>query len=745
MIRRIELFFGMPGEPASRRHSTPRIPRATGTVALRRACIMPFLILAFSCAAGQAVPHTNEQSPYRAGQGGIFKELTDEYENAHAGRGKICQKCDQPRALHTNPDFVCRPTEVALRRAKLCASCGQSLYKHNSNDFPEFECAPIDPKTGVARKTLAIKTKNTQCPVCQSSFVGTLPGNVNDNAGRDRDFCAHSVGKYNVHSRIWICPECGYAGLFEGFGSGLDGKPLDEPTKAFVKQKLSENMRKRMIDMVGLSPKKDAPIPEEMLHFSWVSQSDIPDWIKYDHALQIYEQIKPPRTFMAAIYLEAAHACRRQVYGEIAISGLYSSLQESLGKSIRRISACLQSECLTLRRDRGDAMADPTKAEVDPNILATAVDNLIRKGDEAGARLSQQDAGPGKDNGYLTTGDMYVLYLNYAGILDRLGRMDDADRALDSARSFIPKDFNRTADAAQENFFARQLKLLHGAVDDRQTCLRREREYLFNAARFNMAAIKFQDGHPGKLDSALEAAPTSYLLGELLRRAKEPANAAVWFNAAAALIDRELDKLEKSVNDDTQADKVAAQRVRWMLLKGWTLEQQALIIAPGSADEYVHSVVSQVLNAAGVDSITVLGPLIPGKNSITPDQPSALVIQKPNPAQTPVVASSPRNISREALYQEYYSALVQYRTEKKSNPSNLMELVKTGYISSEKACLDEHGKLVCPETSERLSYARSWEPGDKTAVVLFSIAHPTTTKALYADGVVRVGTEDKGR
>src|SRR5579862_985501 len=69
---------------------------------------------------------------------------------------------------------------VDSKRAAICEICKQPLSKHADAGF---ECIPLDPRTGEQRVMLRIHTVGVTCPVCAHSFIGALPGNINDQAG----------------------------------------------------------------------------------------------------------------------------------------------------------------------------------------------------------------------------------------------------------------------------------------------------------------------------------------------------------------------------------------------------------------------------------------------------------------------------------------------------------------------------------------------------------------------------------
>ena len=638
---------------------------------------------------------------------------------------------------------------VDPRQARICEICKQPLWKHSLTDF---QCIPLDPD-GNPKKIQHIQTVGAQCPVCNRAFIGALPGNINDQAGLDRDFCAHNLGKFTVFSQAWACPYCGYAALIEHFNMGLDGKPIDEATKAFVQSTLSEPMKKRMFLIAGITDQPGKKVGEELLEFgSYIPQNEIPDWIKYENALKIYERQKPPRGFLATLYRDAAHACRREVCCEISVPGLHNSLQETLGKSIRRMNYYLQGQCMVIRRRQHAAILD-MKMETDPVILAEAAAQIIRLGEENYATAVNANApDQAAPERFFTTGDMYVLNIRYAGILDRAGKIDEAEKALRHADSFIPDrpaevpDGNVT-EAARE-YFTRQLKLLHNVVQDRLVCLKHEKEYLFTAAKFNMTAIRLKevqfggeapDADPKAQAIVIDAAPTSYLLGELLRRSGEPAAAAAWFDASNAIVTHRLETLDRKAEKDLQpngeptpeAKTVTAKVERWSHLLQWIKEQRALIKAPGAADPAVQETVAIVVQAEGLNlkAIQAAHPSAPAVKR----GPDAAIKSVPTP-------SGPRGKikTREDLYNAYYAAIMAYREKSKENPPALIDLVKGGFISSDDANLDDKGKLIDPESGDKIGYQRGWDKGDRSATVLWSLKD-VRSKRLFADGSVREG------
>ncbi|MGD0093951.1 MAG: DUF2225 domain-containing protein, partial [Planctomycetota bacterium] len=544
-----------------------------------------------------------------------------------------------------------------------------------------------------------------------------------------------------------------------------------QATKDFVRQTLAEAMRKQMIKQAAL--KEENP-PPELLQFSkYVKQEQIPDWLKYDHALQIYELLKPPHALMAKLYLEAAHACRREIYGEISAPYLDEILLESLGKAIDRINRYVRSDCLAMRRERHDPVIDPTKPETDPRLLAQAVARILRVGDEAVTQRKFLQAG--NERIVFTNADMFVLHLLNAGVLDRLGKTDEAGKSLEMAMSYVPdRPAMPLEDKKLEARIVRQLQLLRGVVAERQMCLKREHDYLRKAAHHYISAISFNElkfkeckrfDPQEAAGKELEAAPTSYLLGELLRRAGEEDSAAAWFAAADRIIEKNLQLVEDAEKaaphqdvqpplvggQDTELTPYARERERLLILRFWDKEQQALLKGTKEPSANMKSVIAQVLNAVGLPAVPD-GTASPAANESGQDARTTTGQEAQTPTAThpapdaqpaasrkePEAAAGGTIKTREQLYKLYYAAILRYRKEhKEENPASLQELVKAGCMKAEDSNLDENGKLLCPETQERLGYMRKWEPGDKTAPVLYPLK--LDSKVLYADGEIREG------
>ena len=627
--------------------------------------------------------------------------------------------------------------DVEPARAALCPVCHQPLYKHSE---PGFVCRPdpIDPVTGKPRRPQEIRYVPVVCPVCQAKFDGPLTGNINDHGGVDRDFCRHSVGRLTVHSSVWMCPDCGYAGMASqaAFGKEPDGKPLSEQSIRFVREQLSPATRKRMEDLAGLVARPDRPIPPSYLQFSsYVDQTTIPDWIKYDNALRLVESrdAKLPHTLLARLYLEAAHACRRQVCAEVAVPLLDSSLQIPLSGAIRRVAGWLNKNCLEIRQGQKAELLDPTQAETDPEVLNQAAGKLQASFDAFSRNPPPPDAAGQQPT--VTVLDQLVLYLRHASFLDRLGRLGEARAKLEKARDMIPASPREKAEPLERDareYVQRQLELFRSAAVVRLECLDRERQLLYKAADQLMQALYFNE-NPERLAPATNA----YLVGELLRRdGREPEAAAAWFQATRQLLPLlDPDKVQATIPPGASREEADALREKARqellaqreVLAAWTEEQSKLVrVEQGTAArENVQQAIARVLARAQA-APPAAGPAQPDRSPPPP---------QPAPEVRPVVP--PPGLTREVLLIRYHQALARHQQDKQALPVELSELVKEKYLKPEEACLDAQGRLSCPVTGKRLIYMSTTAWGEPTQPLIFPLRDDPNQVRLFADG--RIG------
>jgi len=692
------------------------------------------------------------------------------------------------------------------RSVSLCPACHMPLFKH---DEPGFECVARGPRLPGPderyAQPLKVKEANVTCPSCKAGFVGAYQGNVNSRAGMDRDFCMHSVGEgYVVHAAVWMCPECGFAGpadklsdqdkIIPLWGKEIDGSPLRPETIKLVQERLRPYTFERMLDVAGLRKEAvqgDGPMAQQYRKFGeYIKQQQIPDWLKYKNALFLLEQPanKPPHTFKAQVYLEAAWACRRQVCDEIGITGMVPQFQTLIGKSIRLMNRYINTECLNIRQRRREGFVDPAKPETDPFVLAEACANIIKYGEqvvhEQEAKAKRGEKLPAQDQARFQVGDIFVLRLRQAGFLDRCGRIAEAAEALERARGVIPMldevreviDMHAAEMKEQKippekvlKDIAENLQMLHRDVEERAECLRQEREYLWRAGDELMQALFFNE-RAGKSDYVTSV----YWAGELFRRdGRELEAARECFVSTLRLIRKQniegkrakVDELAKQRKDPTRpADEelaLMAEIVRLETLAAWSAEHielveraikertaaaaKAGVPAPPQQPvrENIAKALSEIEKRTGAEGLTVRA------NPPQPEKPDGeTTAQKPpdgtkppdsaKPPETPAVPPPPAVHSviktRVDLYGVYYRAITRFVKDKKANPESPRELASAGYLKAEEACLDETGTLICPETQQKLLFAKSTPYGDAKLPYIFPRSKDPNQLKLFADG-----------
>ena len=643
----------------------------------------------------------------------------------------------------------------------VCKACQQPYYKHVDG----FECkpqGPINPATGEPASALQIEEVQATCPVCNATFSAALTGNQNARNGQDRDFCVHSLGKYAVHSTVWVCPDCGYASFAnkkekqnrssEVFSQGLDGQPVGPETIKLVKEKLTPAIKSHLSRIANLNQEKASP---ELLRFSaYMKQTDIPDWIKFEHATLLAEKLRARMapSILAKLHIEAAYACRRAVCDEIGISGLNQDLQESMGKSIRRMSVQILAECLSIRRQLKDEFLDPTKPETDPAVLEQAVSNIL----EAAKRVVHQrpregSAAAANDQSMLNTGDIYALRIRHAGFLDRLGRIPEAIKTLEEARAAVRGGPEVDREQAVQRYLEKQLDLLRSAAEERIATLKLEREHLYRGADELMRALYYSP------DLALmEPALNCYWAGELFRRdGREPEVARACFEAARTL----LQTPEKDPRKESNR----------VLLMSWNADQLALL-SEKSKGKTVRKNISESLakvlefapagRSGGTHSAGPSLQASPAAQAAPPERvpelprDTATVTPPPSSPATPAVGANPPVLKESApekpippaaskgspnaraeLLKRYYVALTKYQKEKKANAGSLGDLVAGNYLLAEDASLDEAGScILCPETRGKLMYSQKAVLGDASATLIFPLRSDTNRLRLFGDG-----------
>ncbi|MCK6472620.1 MAG: DUF2225 domain-containing protein [Planctomycetes bacterium] len=676
-----------------------------------------------------------------------------------------------------------QPMQVDPAQASLCNVCGQPLFKHAD---PEFRCVPDTKKNGQLQE---IREIDVTCPVCTAPFKAAQQGNINIGEGEDRDFCPHSVGKIAVYSSVWMCPECGYAAVGRFWGKRPDdlAKDIGPETVSAVRETLAAPTRKRMIELAGLKPVKQnqdgEPVydPQLLKFGTYIRQTQIPDWVKYDNALKLIEaaKLKVPHTVLAKLEIEAAYACRHFVCSEVSVSGMDPVLFDSLSKSIRKINNFLAKECIELRLARKEPLVDPNAVESDPDILELAAQRIIEKGNQMVTRQVTE----GQDQrtveaSIFTAGDMFVLHLDHAGFLDRQGRYADAVKALEAARQVIsgrtPNAGGSQADKDLVGYIERQVTKLREVVDQRLTCLKMEREHQYRAADQLMQILYF-----GSESDRVEPARTAYLIGELLRRdGAEPDAAKAWFEAALALFKhprwdrealaiakRQLPKMDFSeLQDLVQSDRIKYQtwaQAQMRLLDGKTKGKGLSNNIQGALDKVKGRLGAETADAGNSEATAKpVTPATPDTTTkpVTPETPKgpAVAVKGPAPDDNPPVQpkTTPPDTTakpasgkpdtpaaragktRDEVFAAYYQALKKYQAEKGEPAPRLSALSEGHYLDETLLSHDASGKLLCPESGQALLYSRT-ALGSADRPLFIPIGKSLNAKRLYGDGSIK--------
>ncbi|HOX08681.1 MAG TPA: DUF2225 domain-containing protein [Planctomycetota bacterium] len=357
-------------------------------------------------------------------------------------------------------------------------------------------CGACHPKDLRCRAERSAPLREAACPVCDKRFTGPLPFRRNAEAGLDHDFCLHSVGQGVVNAVVWMCPRCGYANFSPTLDpqgrdvAGAFNKALDPETAKAVRARVEPLFKKRVGEMAG----RHAEVFEDL------DQASIPDWLKYEMALESADARKAPAAERAKFALEGSHACRRALVSPVNMPSM--SLV---------ILACER------------AMEVRGAAPRNPRTVVKAVTEILEEG-AAAAAAAEEGKGAGKDSrGALlrvSPGEAWYLRLRLAGAYDRLGERALALENLDAAEKVIKE---LKAEPAQ-------LKPFLALVADQRRFIERESAFQARALAELRRALLTDRAYAGP-----EAVASVYLLGELCRRQGDYVKAKTWLALAAKL------------------------------------------------------------------------------------------------------------------------------------------------------------------------------------------------------------------
>ena len=359
-------------------------------------------------------------------------------------------------------------------------------------------CGACHPKNLQCRVERAVPLREAVCPVCDKRFNGPLPFRRNAAAGCDHDFCTHSVGHNVVNAVVWICPRCGYT----NFGAQVDAqgkelpadfnKALEARTVKAVRERVEPRFKKAVSEMAG----RFANVFEEL------EQTSIPDWFKYEMALETAEARKAPAAEKAKLALEGSYACRRTLLAPVNIP--------ALGMVILASERAIEV--------RGGIARNPrTVAKAITEIFAESAP--AEPGEKKEPAKGAAGAAP-----KLSPGEAFYLRVRLAGAYDRLGERAMALESLDQADKVL-KGLLATPEV---------LKPMAALVADCRKFMDKEAGFRARALAELRQALLVEGAYAGA-----EVVPTSYLLGELYRRQEDYPRARTWLTLGGKMAVKE--------------------------------------------------------------------------------------------------------------------------------------------------------------------------------------------------------------
>ncbi|MHC4198967.1 MAG: DUF2225 domain-containing protein [Planctomycetota bacterium] len=512
-----------------------------------------------------------------------------------------------------------------------------------------------------------------RCPVCSREFEAAVPepGRTGE---MDRDFCRHPRGTVALATELWFCTRCGYSALHRDFG-----RPVHERIKQLVRKKISPVTKAQIARHTGLKPKSF-----KFEDFGFLPQESIPEHLKYENAVAIYQKSGAGHRTMASLHLGASHAYRRLVNKPFSEGGL--------DRAIRRVEAML---------------TDPLAAgERDATGLVRRAKKILRRADSKDAYASER----------LGRRERFYLFIRLAGLHDRLGE------------GWYSRPF--VAEAAG---------LAQGEKDEpkRQAYM----EIVKGVAGLLDREVHHQKLAAGELKPALasrdipetERLTSVYLLGELFLRTGSAEKALPWFEAAQRLAEGARRAASGSAGAATRRDRDAAEATR---LAAWSHERLRSPVfyeaEEGGAPKRIASDPAEkdFINKAILStSEGAPAKAQPGEGR-TAQAPAAEAEPPAPPIEPRAKPDVPKSCREQML--RIWGAIDAYRKARGAFPPDLAALVRADLVSRSSA-----GAFECVESGSDLFYRRP-PAGSGKAFILFhnSPSRCPCKNMLWSDGSI---------
>ncbi len=544
-----------------------------------------------------------------------------------------------------------------------CPICGNPYKDHVDGNV----CRNPD------RPGASLAKQKARCPVCSREFEAAVP--EPGRAGEmDRDFCRHPRGMASFATDLWFCTRCGYSALHRDFG-----RPVHERIKKLVREKISPVTKSQLARHTGFNPKSF-----KFEDFGFLPQESIPEHLKYENAVAIYQKSGAGHRTMASLHLGASHAYRRLVNRPFSERGL--------DRAIRRVEAMLTDPLAAGERDAAGFVRRAKK--------------ILRRADSKDAYASER----------LGRRERFYLYIRLAGLHDRLGEGWYSRPFVAEAAGLA----QREKDEPKRRAYMEIVKGVAGLLD-------REVHHQKLAAGELKPALA-----SGDIPEA-ERLTSVYLLGELFLRTGKAEKALPWFEATKRLAEGALRVASGSAGAATRRDRGAAEATR---LAAWSRERlrspvfyeaeeggEPKRIAPDPTEkDFIDKV---VLSTSG----SLPEEAQPGEGK-TVEAPAA----KPETPAPPIEPEAKPDVPKSCREQmlRIWSAIDAYRKARGAFPPDLAALVRADLVSRSAA-----GAFECVESGSDLFYRRPPAGSGKTFILFHNSPSRCPCKnMLWSDGSI---------